>query len=412
MPFFFRPGPSMPIEPIVVTTSVTDIMPAGDAGAQRDTLGFQPELNGVTYKDIPFTVDASTFRIEAATDWMQVGDTGQPDLDYQLLGPDGEIVAESGNGVGGELVRVTVSRAGTYTHRVIGFANVATEYTVTTTLTKGNAPPVLNSISSEFTNAQGQAVDFDGSVNLSWQPTAGATSYEIERSADGGDYELVGTAAGGATGTTLADQPQGNLSYRVRALAPGQIGFYVTAPSNVATVLVDRRDKVDITALVSTAMSNVSFTGGVFKMDLNIKNNSTNAYVPLVELKVISISSASGTVTVKNADNGGNGKSVSTAALFGYSNLLGSDQEFSAAEITGNRSLEFNDSAAEMFSFDVNVTAFERGAGGDVGGGAAMLENEGADAGSGGSGSDLLPLTRKLRITVNPLTKSVTAKLL
>ena len=31
---------------------------------------------------------------------MQVGETGQTDIDYQLLGPDGEIVAESGNGVG------------------------------------------------------------------------------------------------------------------------------------------------------------------------------------------------------------------------------------------------------------------------------------------------------------------------
>ena len=41
MPFFFRPGPSMPSQPVVVTTEHTDIMPAGDAGAQRDTLGFQ-----------------------------------------------------------------------------------------------------------------------------------------------------------------------------------------------------------------------------------------------------------------------------------------------------------------------------------------------------------------------------------
>jgi hypothetical protein len=158
-------------------------------------------------------------------------------------------------------------------------------------------------------------------------------------------------------------------------------------------------------------MSNVSFTGGVFKMDLNIRNNSTNTYVPLVELKVVGISSASGTVGVRNADNGGDGKSPSTAALFGYSNLLGADQEFTAAEITGNRSLEFNDSAAEMFSFDINVTAFERGAGGDAEASAAP-EGGGAGAGSDASGTGLLPLTKVMRITVNPLTKSVTAKLL
>ena len=146
-------------------------------------------------------------------------------------------------------------------------------------------------------------------------------------------------------------------------------------------------------------------------MDLNIKNNSANSYVPLVELRVIGISSASGTVTVKNADNGGNGKSVATAALFGYSNLLGADQQFSAAEITGNRNLEFNDSAAEMFSFDVNVTAFEQVGGAGAGAGAAP-EGGASASGSGSSEGSLLPLTTKLRITVNPLTKSVTAKLL
>jgi hypothetical protein len=409
MPFFFRPGQSLPAEPVVVTSSVTDVLPAGDSGAQRDALGFQPELADVTYKDIPFPVDSSTLRIEALTEWSQVAETGHPDIDYQLLGPDGELVTQSGNGVGPEYVNVNVSRAGTYTHRVIGFTSVATEFTVTTTLTKGNTPPSLQAIAGDFTDAQGQSVDFDGNLTLNWDATGAETGFEVERSMDGVNYELITTATG--TSLTLSDQPEGQLHYRVRGLAPGQIGTYVTAPSNAATVLVDHRNKVDITALVSTAMSNVSFTGGVFKMDLNIRNNSTTTYFPLVELKVISISSASGTVTVKNADNGGNGNSVSSAALFGYSNLLGADQEFTGAEITGSRSLEFNDSAAEMFSFDVNVTAFERGAGGDAGGSAAP-EGVGAGAGSDASGTGLLPLTKVMRITVNPLTKSVTAKLL
>ena len=146
-------------------------------------------------------------------------------------------------------------------------------------------------------------------------------------------------------------------------------------------------------------------------MDLNIKNNSTSTYIPLVELNIIRINSASGTVSVKNAENGGNGKTASSPALFGYSNLLGTDEEFAAAEITGSHSLEFNDSAAEMFSFDVNVTAYEPGAsGGD--GGAAAPDGGGAGAGSGSSGSGLQSLTKVMRITVNPLTKSVTAKLL
>jgi hypothetical protein len=159
-------------------------------------------------------------------------------------------------------------------------------------------------------------------------------------------------------------------------------------------------------------MSNLSFSGGVFRMDLNITNNSTSAYVPLVELNVVGITSASGTVSVKNADNGGNGRSPSTAALFGYSNLLGADQEFTPGEITGSRTLQFNDPAAELFNIDVVVTAFQRGAGGGGGEAGAAGAPAGGGTGAGGSGTGPLSLTKRMRITVNPLTKVVSAKLL
>src|SRR3712207_8800767 len=56
---------SMPAETIVSTEVVTDIMPAGDAGAQRDTAGFQPELNGATYKDIPFRSEEHTSELQS-----------------------------------------------------------------------------------------------------------------------------------------------------------------------------------------------------------------------------------------------------------------------------------------------------------------------------------------------------------
>jgi hypothetical protein len=246
---------------------------------------------------------------------------------------------------------------------------------------------------------------------LSWQGTDGATGYEVERATAGTNYQVIASLGAGQTSLALLDQPNGENSYRVRALTPGRIGSYVTAPSNVASVVVDRRGKVDITAQVTTAMANVSFTGGVFKLDLSVKNNSASTYVPLMELSVVRVTSTSGTVSVKNADNGGNGKSAQTAALFNYSNLLGADQEFAPAEVTGNRSLEFNDSTAEMFSFDVVVTAYERGAGG---GAASGGEAGGASAAGGSSpqGTSLQSLTKVMRITVNPLTKSVVAKLL
>ena len=150
-------------------------------------------------------------------------------------------------------------------------------------------------------------------------------------------------------------------------------------------------------------------------MDLNIKNNSTTTYVPVVELNVVRISSTSGTVRVRNADNGRNGSSLANAALFGYSNQLGSDQIFSGSEVSGSRSLEFTDSASELFTFDVAVTAYQ-----STGGASGTWNPEGGSTGGGsasgappaGPSTPLTTLTRVLRITANPLTRLVTVSLL
>ncbi|HYG80819.1 MAG TPA: S8 family serine peptidase, partial [Pyrinomonadaceae bacterium] len=217
MPFFFRPGATLPAEPVVVTTEHTAVMVAGDGGAQRDATGFIAALDGVTYMDIPFTVDASTYQIDAKVEWMQTdaAGNGAPDIDYQLLDPDGNVIDESGNGVGPEFVSVRVARPGTYTHRVIGFATVGTEFTVTTTLSKGNLPPVAQAIAGDFTNAENKPVDFDGTVNLSWQATNGATGYEIEHSTDGTEYKVVLAGIGaGQTSAALPEQPNGENFYR------------------------------------------------------------------------------------------------------------------------------------------------------------------------------------------------------
>jgi hypothetical protein len=261
----------------------------------------------------------------------------------------------------------------------------------------------------EFTDAQGNAVDFNGNFTLNWQGNPGDTGYEVERSSDGTNFTTIATPAANQTSLTFNSQENGEWSLRVRALSPGIIGSYVTSPGNVVKVLVDRRSKVNITNQVSTAISNVSFTGGVFKLDLNMKNNTTNTYVPFVDLNVVRINSASGTVRVTNADNGGDGRSTSGAALFAYSNLLGADQVFSPAEITGSRSLEFNDSAAELFTFDVVVTAYKRtgGGSGPTAGGTAS-----AGAGPGETPDSSSPLGLLMRISVNPLTRVVSVSLL
>ncbi len=302
MPFFFRPAPSQPAQLASTTLTQTGTVLAGDAGTQA--------ASGVTYVDLPFEVSASTFEIAATTDWL-VPAADQPDLDYQLLNPAGQVIGSSGAAGGPEFVRVRVSQPGTYTHRVVGFTNAATDFTVTTVLTSGGASPSLQPVQTEYTDAAGKAVDFDGQFTLAWNAAGGERGFEVERSTDGGQtWALVGTTGGDATSLQLADQPDGENSYRVSAVVAGRIGSYVTPPSPPAAVTVSRRTQEDITAVVQSAISNVSIAGGVFQLDQTLTNSSANTYVPRVELKIVAVNSASGTVSVANADNKGNGRSA------------------------------------------------------------------------------------------------------
>ncbi|MDX1570492.1 MAG: hypothetical protein R3200_08405, partial [Xanthomonadales bacterium] len=155
-----------------------------------------------------------------------------------------------------------------------------------------------------------------------------------------------------------------------------------------------------------TSISNVSFAGGVFEFDLDLTNtHPNNDYLPLVEFKIVKIASSSGTVEVINADNGGDGTHPQNAALFDYSDQLGSDSVFSVGETTGTRHLQFADPAAELFTFKARVTAYT--------GDAAATNGEPAAAGSesGSAGDDPDTLTQLLEFTVNPLTGSVIVEL-
>jgi len=178
---------------------------------------------------------------------------------------------------------------------------------------------------------------------------------------------------------------------------------------------VDQRFKVDITNLVSRAVSNVSMSGGVFQMDVAITSNSTQTYVPYVDLNVVSVNSGTGTVKVINADNGKDGKTTANAALFGYSQKLGADQLFTPGEVSGARTLRFQDSTAELFTFDALVTAYvstsgtER-TGGSGGPGAPPGGASGGQSTGGGTGL-LTQITAVLRFTANPITRTVTAQL-
>lgn len=400
MPFYFRPGTSLPAHTTVETLTQTGTVPVGDYGSQL--------AGGATYIDVPFEVDAQTYQVEATTEWFLLPTGDQPDIDYELLDPEGNVIASSGAAGGPEYVSVRVTRPGTYTHRVVGFTNAATQFTVTTKLTKGAAPPALQAIAGEFTDAQNRQVDFDGEFTLAWQPAGGERRFEVERSADGGQsWEVIAQPAAGASSLALTGQPDGALLFRVRGLHDGQIGFYVTPAGAAQTVLVDRRTLVDITGAVQTAMSNVTFANGVFQLDLNLTNATGDTYLPRVGLYVVGVSSASGTVRVSNADDGGAGTAQSPA-LFDYSNGLGSDQTFTGAETTAARTLRFTDSRAELFTYDIQVTAYRSASG--SGGGAVPAETMGGAPAGGASQTSPAP-TSLIRVVANPLTKTLSVKL-
>lgn len=420
-PMYWRANPTRPSDQLAssATETYTGTVLASDGGIQRDYLEDYVAAD-ITYVDVPFQVGAAALGIDASLDFDSthiidipgVGTLGVPDLDFMLYDPDGAEIGRSGNGGGPEHISAPVAKPGTYVYRVYGWLNPPTDFTITSTQLLGAVPPVVQPMASDFTGADGQATDFDGSYTVNWQPTGAVLNYEVEESTDGTHYSVVRTVDGGTNSASFQNVPNGTRSYRVRAITPGRLGLFVTIPSNVQSITVDLRSKVDITSTTASAISNVSLAAGVFKLDLDLTNNSTSTYVPLVELNVIRITSTSGTVSVLNADNGGHGTSVNSAGLFGYSNLIGADSQFAPAEKSGKRTIQFRDNASEMFSFDAVITAYQNGGGA---GGAATGGGGSGSGTSGGSSSLSLPgitITRVMRITVNPLTGLVTARLL
>jgi len=405
MPFYYRPAPSVPAPNAtsIDTQTLTGTIVAGDADSKT--------VAGVTYIDIPFTVSNTTSKIDATLDFMQVVNGTFADLDFFLYDPDGNLLKSSTNPGGPENISISVNRGGTYTYEVQGFLAAGTDFTITSNQTKGNtAPPALQQVPGDFVDSQGRHIDFDGSFNLQWSPNGGEQGFEIEESTDNDTWQIISDVAGNVASLPLSSLANGPYFFRVRAMYPGQIGLYVSPPSNVISVLVDQRIKTEITNLVKTAMSNVSLSGGVFQLDLNMMNQSSNTYVPLVEFKIVSITSGSGTVTAINADNHGTGTSIANAALFDYSHQLGSDEQFTPNEVSGNRTMKFQDNASELFTFSAIVTAYQQVGGGSSGSSSPPPSGSSSTSGTSGSNTSLARLTSLMKFTANPLTKSVTVQ--
>jgi subtilisin family serine protease len=412
MPFYYKPTFSLPVATGTDNSTTTGTIAVGDLDLEA-----QPNVDFV---DIPVTVDPTTFKIDAELDYFplpagNVAAVNQNiELDLFLLDPSGNKIAHSTNGSGAQRISaITVNQPGTYTLRVDGNQCAATNFSVTSTRTHGNTlAPTLSPISGDFVDAQGNHVDFDGNFTINWTPNGGEQGFEVEQSNNNTDWNVVADVGAGTTSYSLANQTDGAYYFRVRAINPGQIGKFVTAPGNVSGVTVSARTKVDITSLVSYPISSVSFTGGVWQQDFNLVSNSTQTYLPLVDFNVIGITSPN--VRVINADNGKSGQSPANAALFSFSQRLGSDQLFSPNETSSSRTVRFQDTTSEMFNWDVQVTAY-------LGTGSSSSSSSTSSSSSGGGGSQsssptsLLPLTKVtavMRFTANPLTKTVTAQLI
>lgn len=403
MPFYMMLTPTVP-------QGGASLAPISDSGTILVGDNNSMLVEGVDSQSFPVVADAPGAAIDITMTFDQAVDGVYPDLDLYLYDPAGNEVTHSGNGGGPEHIATTLGAPGTYTIRASGWVNASTDFTITGTISKAATPPTLQAIAGEFIDSQGRAIDFDGAYTLNWQAVPGAQKYEIEQSTDGANFTVLNDVDSTITSQAINGQNDGTYYYRVRALTAGQIGYYVTPPSGAQNITVNHRLLVDITSQIKTAVSNLSLNGGVFSLDLNITNQSTASYVPYVKLSVINISLAG--VTVANADNSGSGISAANAAVYDYSNQLGADQVFGAGETTGVRTLRFNDSASQLFQFDVDVTAYL--ANSTTGGGAAAPAGASSSQTSSGSALpaiNLQAVKSVLRFTVNPLTRSVTSAL-
>ena len=408
MPFYYKPAFSQPAVSSIDTTPYPGTVVVGTANSELS--------NGADYVDVPFTIAAGTFKLDATLDWMQIVNGTFADLDFFLLDANGNVVVSSTQPGGPEHISVANLPPGNYKYRVDGFLAANTSFTINSSQLKGSdLPPTLQTCSGppvcgDYVDAQGNHVDFDGSFTINWTPAGGEQGFEIEQSTDNQNWQVIGDVSGSTNTLSLSNQSDGTYYFRVRAIDPGQIGLFVTDPSNVANVVVSQRTKVDITNQISIPASNVSIANGVFQFDYSLVNNTNQTYLPLVDLNVISCSPAG--VKVINADNQKDGTSSANAALFGFSQKLGADQQFSPGETTSARTIRLQDTAMSLASVDTVVTAYIGTGGGSS---SSSSSPSGGSQSSPSSGSSILPLTKLtavMRFTVNPLTKTVTTQLI
>ncbi len=412
MPMYLKATQSLPSNDASgsETETFTGSVTAGDAGVQRDNAVYV--ASGVTYVDVPVEADAATLKLEATLSWdytdVPEAGVGLPDLDFQLLDPNGNVIDDSGNSSGPEHVSADTTVPGTYTYRVYGWANGPTDFNIESTKLKGATAPVVQPFASDFTLGA-ERHDFDGSVTLAWSPQGPVEAYEVEESTDGVNYSVVRTVPGNVTSAEFAGVSDGTHSFRVRSITAGLVGKYVTDPSNAEAVTIARRAEMDVSAYVSPVNKTIVFGAGVTDVTTALRNQSAAVFYPTTRLEIVSVESSGNTVRVANADNGGDG--VTKVAAYDYSQLVGAD--FQPNEETATRGLRFNNPNTALFTFTARVIANMPLTGSTTTAPTSTGTTGGTTGGSGaiGSGTNstggLLTGAKLLRFTVNPLTKTI-----
>jgi subtilisin family serine protease len=238
-------------------------------------------------------------------------------------------------------------------------------------------------------------IDIDGSYTLSYSYSGSPVpaQFRVEEQKNNGAFTGLGDVPG--TSFAISGRSNGLYNYRVSGLFTVQYGLLQGPVSGIQAVQVDRRIESDVTSMIQTAMSNVSFGATVFEFDLTLKNTtSSTTILPPLRLSVTAIQHAAPTPVmerVSNADNGGSG--METPALFDYSNTIGSDRALTPGETSGARHLKFSDPDSELFTF----TAVIKGNFPD-----AAFSSMSAKDGGGGRKFRL-----KLRFIADPATRSV-----
>ncbi|HEY0429788.1 MAG TPA: S8 family serine peptidase [Pyrinomonadaceae bacterium] len=416
MPMYLQATPSLPGDTVgsTVTDTYTGTVLASDAGVQRDNNVYL--LSDVSYVDVPFTLDASTLKLDATLNW-NVNSTpagvGLPDLDFLLFDPNGNQIGDSANSDAPEHIAANTTIAGTYIYRVYGWAGAATDFEITSTQLKGGAAPVVQAFASDFTKDNAR-YDFDGNYTINWTPRGAVEGYEVEQSIDGVNWTVAGTTDGNATSGSFSNAADGTYQYRVRAITAGRVGKFVTQPSNVESITVSRRLEVDATSSLSAVNRSITFTTGAAEIVSALKNQSTTTFYPNTRFEIVSIQGNG--VKVANADNNGDG--VGTTAVFDYSQLVGNSLAPNAE--SGNKTLRFSNPNNILFTFTARVKSNVLTGGQTTQGQTQGSTTGGTTAPGGGTTSGGTTTTsanggltsRLFKFTVNPLTRTVSVTLL